>query len=100
MPCSKPARRRLVDGAIICAIQTRAKIANHTSQSTSVAEDTDRGRIQGLFVASAKRRTHLKPHSSAPAVPCGIPASRASAASMTTPRSKSGRSGHNAYCES
>ena len=100
LPCSYPARSRLADGVIICAIHTSAMIVNHTSHSTSVSVVTVRGRIHGLPVASAKRRTHLKPHSSAVAVPCGMPASRASAASITTPCRTPGLSGKSAYGES
>jgi hypothetical protein len=100
MPCPYPARRRREDGAIIWAIQTSARMANHTSHSTSVEVETERGRIHGLLVATANRRTHVNPHSSAPVVPCGEPASRASAASMMMPRRRSGRSGQSAYCNS
>ena len=100
IPCPYPAILRRVDGAIIWAIQTKAKMANHTSHRASSADGAARGRIQRLLVASPNLRTHWKPHSSALAVPRGMPASRAAAASTTMPRSTSGRSGKSAYCES
>ena len=54
------------------------------------------GHIHLLFVVRPNFRTHWKPHLSALSVPRGMPASCAAAASMTPPRSSSGRSGNSA----